>query len=464
MTSAQMNSAQMNSVSQAMPGLGSTHTQSRQHAADGKGKGSNFGEMVHGAERSARQGKRPVEPASSDANPARRALAGSPEVHADQQNKTATQKLAAGKAARHNADTGHGKATDDADTPAQSSDAAALQDGLPLLMALGDIRHFATAANGGRDGSAEGEAGTQPSIGQSAASQLTIRQGKRALADASEGGEPLPRSSRATMATEEPGPDFGQKPAGAGPGGDTLVRKDDVLPATPGIETDAAAPQSWRPAAAQKTAQTAQSIASINQARPSSGRMDVVSQQSFPAPAQNPIGQTASALLEAIASDSGVQQAFASASIASQTANSVAVPTHVLKIELHPAELGMVVASLRLSGEQLSIEMKPETHEAFRRLSADSDAIVKSLRGLGFDVDHVTIMQPSIAAHSAGRADASAMPMSTGRDQPSFQPGNSGGNGASGDRQPGRNDGNGAQEFGRAAPPLRERAGDDIYI
>ncbi|RWE07743.1 MAG: flagellar hook-length control protein FliK, partial [Mesorhizobium sp.] len=232
-----------------------------------------------------------------------------------------------------------------------------------------------------------------------------------------------------------------------------------------GIETDAAAPQSWRPAAAQKTAQTAQSIASINQAKPSSGRMDVVSQQSFPAPAQNPIGQTASALVEAIASDSGVQQAFASASIASQTANSVAVPTHVLKIELHPAELGMVVASLRLSGEQLSIEMKPETHEAYRRLSADSDAIVKSLRGLGFDVDHVTIMQPSIAAHSAGRADAnSAMPMSTGRDQPSFQPGNSGGNGAGGDRQPGRSDGNGAQEFGRAAPPLRERAGDDIYI
>ncbi|WP_192385325.1 flagellar hook-length control protein FliK [Mesorhizobium silamurunense] len=459
-----MTSAQMTSVSQTMPGLGPAHTQSRQHAADGKEKGSNFGEMVHGAEKSARQGKQSAEPGSSDAHPMRRALAGSPKAQPDQdgQNKTAAQKPAAGKAAKNNADTGHVKATDDADAAAQSS--APLQDGLPLLMALGDIRHFATATNADRGVSAEGEAGIQPSIGQSAASQLAIRQGKRTLADASESAEPLPRSSRATIATEKPGPDFGQKPAGAGPGADTWVRKDDVLPGKPGMETDAAAQQSWRPAAAQKTAQTAQSIASINQAKPSSaaGRMDVVSQQSFPAPAQNPIGQTASALVEAIASDNGVQQAFSSAS---QTANSVAVPTHVLKIELHPAELGMVVASLRLSGEQLSIEMKPETHEAYRRLTADSDAIVKSLCGLGFEVNHVTVMQPSIAVHSAGRADAnSALSMSTGRDQPSFQPGNSGGNSAGGDRQPGRNDGNGAQEFGRAASPLRERAGDDIYI
>ncbi|MGT2464330.1 flagellar hook-length control protein FliK [Mesorhizobium atlanticum] len=91
----------------------------------------------------------------------------------------------------------------------------------------------------------------------------------------------------------------------------------------------------------------------------------------------------------------------------------------MLKIELHPSELGSITASLRLSGEQLSIEMKPETHEAYRRLTTDSDAIVKSMRSLGFDVDKVTILQPSIATHAASRVDAnSAMPMSTGRDQP----------------------------------------------
>ncbi|RUU14034.1 flagellar hook-length control protein FliK [Mesorhizobium sp. USDA-HM6] len=463
-----MTSAQMTSVSQALSGPGPAHTQSRRQAADGKEKGSNFGEMVHGAEKSVRQGKQPAESFSSDARSARRALAGSSKVQAGQdgQNKTAEQKPAAGKATKNNADTDHAKAADDASSAEQSSDAAQLQDGLPLLMALGDIRHFATSTNAGRDESTtEGEAGIQPPIGRSAASQLAIRQGKRTLAD--ETSEPLSRSGRAGLATEKPGPDFGQKPVSAGPAADALVRKDDVPPGTQGTETDAATPHGWRPAAAQKAAQTAQSIASINQARPSpaAGRMDVVSEQSFPAPAQNPISQTASALVEAIASDDGVQQSFSSASVAAQTANSVAVPTHVLKIELHPSELGMVTASLRLSGEQLSIEMKPETHEAYRRLTADSDAIVKSLRGLGFEVDHVTILQPSIAVHSANRADAnSALPMSTGRDQPSFQPGNSGGNSAGGDRQPGRNDGNGAQEFSRAASPLRERAGDDIYI
>ncbi|WFP65186.1 flagellar hook-length control protein FliK [Mesorhizobium sp. WSM4904] len=458
-----MTSAQM--TSQASPGFGPAHAKPHRQAVDGKEKGSNFGEMVHGAEKSAQRGKPSAEPASSDTHPARRTIAGSPQAQPDQggQSKTVATKPVTGKAAKNNADTSHKNTADDASAAAQSSDAAQPENGLPLLMALGDMRHFATSTNADRGGSAA-EAEAQPSIGQSAASQLAIRQGRPTLADASDTSEPLPQSGRATM-VDKPGPGFGQKPAGAGAA--ALVPRDDTRPGAPGTETDAATPQGWRPTVAQRTAQTAQSTASINQAKPSSaaGRMDVVSQQSFPAPPQNPVSQTASALVEAIASDNGVQQAFSSASIAAQTATSVAVPTHVLKIELHPSELGMVTASLRLSGEQLSIEMKPETHEAYRRLTADSDAIVKSLRGLGFDVDHVTILQPSIAVHSASRADANApLPMSTGRDQPSFQPGNSGGNSAGGDQQPGRNDGNDAQEFSRAASPLREGAGDDIYI
>ena len=120
------------------------------------------------------------------------------------------------------------------------------------------------------------------------------------------------------------------------------------------------------------------------------------------------------------------QAAFSAAAATTQMAGSVAVPTHVLKIELHPAELGMVTAHLRLSGEQLSIELKPETHDAYRRLSSDSEAIVKSLRGLGFEVDKVTIMQPSVAVPATTRADATAsLTAAPGRDQSAFQPGNS---------------------------------------
>jgi chemotaxis protein MotD len=87
------------------------------------------------------------------------------------------------------------------------------------------------------------------------------------------------------------------------------------------------------------------------------------------------------------------------------------------------------------------------------------------MRALGFDVDKVTILQPSIAAHAASRADGNtSAPVSAGREQPSFQPGNSGGNNAGSGRQSGRNDSNGAQDFGRPAPSAHERAGDDMYI
>ena len=215
---------------------------------------------------------------------------------------------------------------------------------------------------------------------------------------------------------------------------------------------DIPAPEAKRSTPVMKGLETVQAALRSESGKPatSGGRIEVVAEQSFPAPPQNPMSQTASAVVDAIASD-GLRQAFSTPSTTSQMASSVAVPTHVLKIELHPAELGVVTASMRLAGEQLSIELKPETHEAYRRLTSDSEAIVKSLRGLGFDVDKVTILQPSIAVPAATRADAnSSLPMSSGRDQPSFQPGNSSGNNAgSGGQQPGRNPGNDAHEFGR---------------
>lgn len=448
----------MTNVSQALPGPVSAHAQSRQPAAGGKERDSNFGEMVHGAEKQARpQGARSVASGSADAALTKGAFAKTQQDH-EERGKAASQRPAPGKTARNNAHQVRGAA--DSKAQAQTADAAALQDRLPLLMALSDMKHFASSQGKG-GGDAEGEAEPQASNGPAPA-DLPLRSGKHPLSDGLETSEPSPRSARSRAAAVSAGPDFGQKPAGLATVSE--LQAHDSLQ-MPGGQSHDDAPQSWRPSA--KTAQTGQSGAPQAQAKlsPSAGRMDVVSQQSFPAPPQNPISQTTSALVDAIVSDGGVQQAFSTASLTSRTANSVAVPTHVLKIELHPSELGTVTASLRLSGEQLSIEMKPDTHEAYRRLTADSDAIVKSMRSLGFEVDHVTILQPSIAAHPASRTDAaSPPPMPAGREQPSFQPGSSGGNNAGNGRQPGRNDGNGAQELDRAASPLRERAGDDLYI
>ncbi|TGT75084.1 flagellar hook-length control protein FliK [bacterium M00.F.Ca.ET.159.01.1.1] len=454
----------MTSVNQTLPGFASTQSQPRQHAVGGKDKDQNFGEMLHGTEKP----DRPQDKHATilpDAHLAKRSTpkSGKQEPDQDPQGKTGSHK-AAGKSARTAAvRADEAKPTTDKDAAAQVNDSTPLQDRLPLQMALSEMKHFAQSSGAGGKGSADGGEGP----GEHEALELQLRMGKRTTVGNS--AEPLSRSARST-ATEESGPDFGQKPVKAEAALDITGRRDANTLPVQGDDPQADSsvpPQGWRPASASKASQQSQSAAQQAATKPSASaeRMDVVSQQSFPAPAQNPIGQTATALVEALASDNGVQQAFASASAGSQTTNSVAVPTHVLKIELHPSELGSVTVSLRLSGEQLSIEMKPETHEAYRRLTTDSDAIVKSMRSLGFDVDKVTILQPSIAAHAASRADAtSAMPMSTGRDQPSFQPGSSGGSGAGGDRQPGRNDGNGAQEFSRAASPVRERAGDDMYI
>ncbi|WP_027165124.1 flagellar hook-length control protein FliK [Mesorhizobium sp. WSM3224] len=451
----------MTSVNQTLPGFAST--QPRQHAAGGKDGDQDFGEMVHGTEKPDRpQDRHTSGPVMPDAHPAKRSPADDAKEEPDPQGKTGSHKAASGKSAKNNGQAEQAQSAASKDATAQAGNSAPLQDRLPLLMALSDMKHFAQSSGSGGKASADGEEGA----GERGSLELRLRAGKRAAVDRS--AEPQSRSARSTGA-EESGPDFGQKPVKAEAVLDMPGRRDANALPKQGDEPSADStlpPLGWRPTSASKASQQSQS-AQQPLAKPSSsaGRMDVVSQQSFPAPAQNPIGQTTSALVEALASDKGVQQAFASASRGLQATNSVAVPTHVLKIELHPSELGSVIASLRLSGEQLSIEMKPETHEAYRRLTADSDAIVKSMRGLGFDVDKVTILQPSIAAHAASRTDAnSAMPMSTGRDQPSFQPGNSGGNGAGGGRQPGRNEGNGAQDFGRASSPLGERAGDDMFI
>lgn len=455
----------MTSVSQALPGFVSPQSPPRQHAAGGNDKDQNFGEMVHGNEKPDHaQDRHTSASALQDPNLAKDVASnsGKHELDPDARGKGASQKGAPSKP-KGNAQADHAKATPDTGATPQADNTAPLQDRLPLLMALSDMKHFAASSGAGGKDAAAGE--ETEGTGEPGALDLRLRQGKRVALD--EPAEPSSQSSR-SIATQETGPDFGQKPAKATanlelpgrPASDTLPAQDDQA------QGDGALPQSWRPGAA-KAVQQSQSTAQPGQAKPSASgtRTEVISQQSFPAPAQNPMSQTASALVDAIASDKTIQRAFSSTPAGSQTTNSVAVPTHVLKIELHPAELGAVTASLRLSGEQLSIEMKPETHEAYRRLTADSDAIVKSMRSLGFDVDHVTILQPTIAAHAASRTDANgAMPVSTGRDQPSFQPGNSGGNGAGGGRQSGRNEGNGAQEFGRPASPLGERAGDDMFI
>lgn len=451
------------SLGQALPEIVSARAPSKPAAAGGKSEDTSFGEMVRGTDTSTPENQRTT--GQHDARWAKHASAGpgKGEPTRSEQGKIASPKLPAGKTARNSADAKLSEASADTE---QTANAVSLQDQLPLLMALHDIRHFSTSAKADGDNAATDEQLQDTALDGQLRSPAPLASRKQRLASDVDSGalEAMSRSERASIAAGL----SGQKTGTVGPGPSETLPQDGTAFHLPGDEAVTDASQAKRSEPATKGLEAVQSAAPSERGRlaSSAARVNIVAEQSFPAPAQHPMSQAASAVIDAIASDGGLRQALSTPSAASQIASSVAVPTHTLKIELHPAELGMVTASLRLAGEQLSIELKPETHAAYRRLTADSEAIVKSLRGLGFDVDKVAILQPSIAVPAATRTDASSsLPMSPGRDQSSFQPGNSSGNNAgSGGQQPGRNHNNDAQEFGRAASPARERAGDDIFI
>ena len=198
--------------------------------------------------------------------------------------------------------------------------------------------------------------------------------------------------------------------------------------------------------------------------QPAAAKVAVVGQQAVPAPTAPALSSNAAAVVATIAGEQGWRFAGA-ASAGSALASKIAQPMRSLKIELHPAELGAVTANLKASGGQLSVELKVENHEAYARLSADSDAIVKSLRSLGYDIDRVTIQQPQAASTVVAGSDASAGAGQFSRDASSFQPGSPGGGGerfgGQTNRQGSRNDG---QHHAEHRETVQDRAGGSLYI
>ncbi|QKC88856.1 flagellar hook-length control protein FliK [Mesorhizobium sp. NZP2234] len=450
------------SLGPALPGFTATRT-AEQPAVPGKKDDAGFGRMVH---RGAGQAEKQPTTETGARDPRWSKLAAGLAAQTGED-----EPVPAGKA--RIAETGlttaksmkDVEADKDADTETQTTDAGAtpLDDHLPLLMAFHDLRHFSTSAK--TDVAGQAGQGSAPD-GQ------ILPKAYRATSAGHDDLEPISKPERVSLVDGPLTKLDSQSVRDAATG---VSRHDNAIAAGPLPEPTAAevpGTGSKQAAPQMKSIADVQSSLRLEPGKqlPASERIDVVSERSFPAPPQAPMSQAALSIINAVAADGGPRQAFSTTSAAAQTAGSVAVPTHVLKIELHPAELGMVTAHLRLSGEQLSIELKPETHDAYHRLSSDSEAIVKSLRGLGFEVDKVTIMQPSVAVPATTRADTTASPAAApGRDQSSFQPGNSGGgNNGAGGQQPGQQSARGnhddAQDYGRAASPSRERAGGDIFI
>lgn len=64
---------------------------------------------------------------------------------------------------------------------------------------------------------------------------------------------------------------------------------------------------------------------------------------------------------------------------------------HTLKLQLNPASLGSVTAVLKLSGEELQVDIKVETAQAYRQLSDDNQGLLKALRSQGYGVEQINI-------------------------------------------------------------------------
>ncbi len=190
---------------------------------------------------------------------------------------------------------------------------------------------------------------------------------------------------------------------------------------------------------------------------PVTPRITVVAQQAIPAP----VASTSAMLVGTIAASDLIEPSNARLILDAVNASTAQAPAHSLKIQLHPAELGMVTATLRFAGDQLSIELQVENREAYHRLMADSDTIVGSLRDIGYDVDRVTVLQPPAAT----RPDSASSPASRSFDQ-SASGAAQGGGSNSGERAFGQGEnarrGSGQESLNRPDPASEGSAG--LYI
>lgn len=64
---------------------------------------------------------------------------------------------------------------------------------------------------------------------------------------------------------------------------------------------------------------------------------------------------------------------------------------NTLKIQLVPANLGTVTAVMKLTGEELQVELQVDNIEAYRKLSSDSASIVNTLKNQGFGIEQVNV-------------------------------------------------------------------------
>lgn len=121
---------------------------------------------------------------------------------------------------------------------------------------------------------------------------------------------------------------------------------------------------------------------------------------------QNPNSATVTA---ALSGDSEWAHAMQPSSALSNAAEwtSTGKVVNTLKIQMNPIDLGLVTATMRLSGDTLSVDLKVETGAAYRQLKEDHGKMLEALRSQGYAVDNVTISMAPVERADTGSQTSS---------------------------------------------------------
>lgn len=173
------------------------------------------------------------------------------------------------------------------------------------------------------------------------------------------------------------------------------------------------------------------------------------------------LSQTAAGLVSALGEDESWAARMRPAAQAEPSGQTVTQQPNDLRIRLNPAELGAVSARLRLTGGLIAVTIEVETAQAMERLSVERESIERALRGLGLDVERVTIQQAAMPDRDMANGGSGGM-----RDG---QQAGEGQNGARDGRmaEQGRERGQGQQrENGHGGTADSEQPGDSrgVYI
>ncbi len=126
--------------------------------------------------------------------------------------------------------------------------------------------------------------------------------------------------------------------------------------------------------------------------------------------------ENAGRVVAAIAGDKELASALKAAGShsVSDPARSTGTVVNTLKIQMHPLDLGVITATMRLKADELTVNIQVHSGEAYRQLTLDQDKIARSLQDQGFSVDSVNIQ---LMASDRTSSNMSDQPQDRGQQQ-----------------------------------------------